>query len=398
MSEVVPVTPLTYVEDVWTVAHPEASRTVRQRENGPYLRPTVPAIAHLVLDLPGAVAASVDEATQELSRFDTYATTRLGDGELAPMSAILLRTESASSSHIEQITAGARQIALAELGESTAENANLIVRNTHAMEAALALADDLDETGILQLHSELLADKPEWAGQYRASLVWVGGSKYGPRGASHVGPSHDDVPALMSDLVTFLRRSDLPPLVQAAIAHAQLETIHPFSDGNGRAGRALVHAVLRHSGIVARATAPVSAGLLRDTEGYFDALTSYRAGDAAPIIETFAAASRFAARSGVELVDELHTQVLLSAESLEGIRSDAAAHRVIPLLVGQPIVTVKFLRDALRLPERAAFRAVETLMERGVLQERSGRARGRVYQHAGILGVLDDYAAELRRR
>ncbi|MDZ4044946.1 MAG: Fic family protein [Rhodoglobus sp.] len=397
MSPIVAVPPLTYTEDIWTVAHPEANRAVRERESGPYSRPTVPTIADLGLDLPGAVAASVDESTQELSRFDTYATTLLGAGELAPMAAILLRTESASSSHIEQITAGARQIALAELGESTAENANLIVRNTHAMEAALRLADRLDETAVLQMHAELLVDEPEWAGRYRDTLVWVGGSKYGPRNASHVGPADDAVPALMTDLIAFLHRTDLPPLVQAAIAHAQLETIHPFADGNGRTGRAVVHAVLRHSGVVARATAPVSAGLLRDTEGYFGALTSYRAGDAAPIIETFAEASRFAARSGVKLVDDLHEQTMESARALEGIRSDSAAHRAIPLLVGQPVLTVRSLQDALDVPERAAFRAIETLVARGVLEDRSGRARGRVYQHPGILGVLDGYAASLRR-
>ncbi|MDO7882578.1 Fic family protein [Protaetiibacter sp. WY-16] len=397
VSDSVAVPALTYTEHDWVVEHPEASRTVRQRENGPYRRPTVSSIAELALALPGSVAASVDESTQELSRFDVYATTRLGIGELAPMAAILLRTESASSSHIEQITAGARQIALAELGESTAENAALVVRNTHAMEAALRLADDLDEAAILQMHAELLADEPDWAGRYRDSLVWVGGSKYGPRSASHVGPSHEEIPSLIGDLVTFLRRTDLPPLVQAAVAHAQLETIHPFADGNGRTGRALVHAVLRHSGIVARATAPVSAGLLRDTESYFDALTQYRAGDAGPIIETFAAASRFAARSGLQLVDDLHEQVVASSAALDGIRSDAAAHRAVPLLVGQPVLTVRFLQDALQLPERAAFRAIETLVERGVLEDRSGRARGRVYQHPGILAVLDDYAAGLRR-
>lgn len=397
MSAMVAVPPLVYTQDSWTVAHPEANRAVRERESGLYLRPTVPAISSIELDLPGTVAASVDESTQELARFDTYATTLLGTGELAPMAAILLRTESASSSHIEQITAGARQIALAALGESTAENANLIVRNTHAMEAALRLSDHLDEAAVLQMHAELLTDEPEWAGRYRDTLVWVGGSKYGPRSASHVGPSDHTVPALMTDLVAFLRRNDLPPLVQAAIAHAQLETIHPFADGNGRTGRALVHAVLRHSGVVARATAPVSAGLLRDTEGYFAALTSYRAGDAAPIIEAFAAASRFAARSGVKLVDDLHEQTLASERALEGLRSDAAARRAIPLLVGQPVLTVRFLQEALNVPERAAFRAIETLVARGVLEDRSGRARGRVYQHPGVLGVLDGYVARIRR-
>jgi Fic family protein len=397
MSDPLPVEPLGYEDDTWTVMRPEASRTVRQHESGPYRRSIVPLIANQAFALPSAVAASIDEATQELSRFDTYATTRLGPGELAPMAAILLRTESASSSNIEQITAGARQIALAELGESTSENAELVVRNTRALEAALRLADDLGEESILQMHAELLVDEPHWAGRYRDSLVWIGGSKYGPRLASHVGPSHETVPPLVADLVAFLERSDLPPLLLAALAHAQLETIHPFADGNGRTGRALVAGILRHSGVVARATAPVSAGLLRDTDGYFAALTSYRRGDAAPIVEAFAAASRFAARSGVALVDDLHTESTLAMDALQGVRSDATARRVVPLLVGQPVLTVRFIMDALGLPERAAFRAIETLVDRGVLEERSGRTRGRVYQHSGILAVLDDYAESLRR-
>lgn len=392
------IPPLSFIERMWSVTHPEASRTVRQRESGPYQQPIVPPIAALDVALPGAIASSVDEATQQLSRFDASTTTRLGSGEIAPMAAILLRTESTSSSNIEQITAGAKQIALAELGEGTSTNAALVVRNTHAMEAALHLAAHLDQSAILRMHAELLADEPQWAGRYRDELVWVGGSRYGPRFASHVGPDHDAIPALMADLVLFLERTDIPPLVQAAIAHAQFETIHPFVDGNGRTGRALVHAVLRHTDVVARATAPVSAGLLRHTEAYFDALSAYRSGDAAPIIESFAEASRFAARSGTELVDHLLVETASAHDALAGVRADAAAHQVVPLLVGQPVVTVGYVRDALGIPERGAFRAIDTLVGRGVLEERTGRSRGRVYQHAGILAVLDEYAESLRRR
>ena len=396
-SNAIPVPSLTYVTADWTVLNPEASRTTRQRESGPYQSPIVPPIADMLISLPGESAASVDEATQELTRFDTHATATLGAGELAPMAAILLRTESASSSHIEQITAGARQIALAELDESSSENASLIVRNVHAMQAALRLASTLDETAILDVHAELLATRPEWAGRYRDSLVWVGGSRFGPRGAAHVGPPHESVPTSMADLVTFMQRTDLPPLVLAAIAHAQLETIHPFADGNGRTGRALVHGILRNTGVVARATAPVSAGLLRNTDGYFEALTAYRRGDAAPIIEAFAAASRFAARRGLQLVDELRAQTDIASTRLAGVRSDAAAFRALPLFVGQPIVTVRFIRDALEVPERSAFRAIETLVDRGVLEERTGRSRGRVYQNTAILDVLDAFAADVRR-
>ncbi len=90
---------------------------------------------------------------------------------------------------------------------------------------------------------------------------------------------HDRVSAAISDLIRFLRRDDLPVLPQAAIAHAQFETIHPFTDGNGRAGRALLHSMLRSKALTRSVTVPVSAGLLADTGAYFEALTAYREGD-----------------------------------------------------------------------------------------------------------------------
>ena len=73
----------------------------------------------------------------------------------------------------------------------------------------------------------------------------------------------------MDDLVAFLGRLDIPVLAHVAIAHAQFETIHPFPDGNGRTGRAIVQAMLRHSRVTTNITVPVSAGLLHDAEGYY---------------------------------------------------------------------------------------------------------------------------------
>lgn len=397
LAPALPVPALDYEDHVWSVADPGASRAARERNDGPYQSALVPEIHDLDVDFPTSLAADINEAAVALARFDAHATAILGEGELAPMSAILLRTESISSSNIEQITAGARQLALAELGESRSGNANLIIGNVRAMEAALALADDLSLDNILGMHAQLLAHEPQWAGQLRDGLVWVGGDRYGPRRASHVAPQAALVPAAMDDLVAYLARTDVPTVAHAAIAHAQFETIHPFSDGNGRAGRALVHAIYRGAGIVTRMTAPVSAGLLRDTDSYFAALTAYRAGDAAPIIREFAAASRYAAARGTRLVDDLANEARESMKLLEKTRSDAAARRIVPLLIGQPVVTAAYIQEHLGQSDRAAFRAIDTLVSHGVLQERAGAARGRVYAHRGMLEILEVFAASARR-
>ena len=112
-----------------------------------------------------------------------------------------------------------------------------------------------------------------------------------PIGATFVGPRHELVPGAVDDLIAFTQRDDISALPQIAVAHAQFETIHPFTDGNGRTGRALVQALLRNKGLTRQVTVPVSAGLLAGTDAYFDALTSYRSGDAAPIVERFTEAS-----------------------------------------------------------------------------------------------------------
>jgi Fic family protein len=194
-----------------------------------------------------------------------------------------------------------------------------------------------------------------------------------------------------------MQRDDLPVIVQAALAHAQFETIHPFADGNGRTGRAIVHALLRGKGLVKTTTAPVSAGLLRQTTRYFEALDSYRRGDGRPIIERFCDASRFAADSGTRLVDQLGDQVRQAHEKMAGVRSSSLAWHVIPHLVANPVMNARLLIDRFGMRQDGAQRALATLTELAVVEERTGMRRNRVWQHPGILAVLDNYAAGLRR-
>ena len=380
------------------------SRASMAAASGAYQSTVTPTIADLTLALPADLAGDVEEAAAALSRFDSYARSTLGADSptLGPMSSILLRTESTSSSQIENLTVGARQLALAEIGQSTSENAKTVVGNVRAMEAALALSDRLDGDAIRAMQAEMISRQHGWeshAGRYRDGLVWVGTSAVTPRGASHVAPQPELVPAAMDDLVRFLRRDDLPVLVQAAIAHAQFETIHPFSDGNGRTGRALVHALLRAKRLVVNTTAPVSAGLLKNTDAYFDALSAYRRGDARPIIERFADASRFAANSGAHLVDDLAAQVEDGRKRLTGeLRPQAVGWRVLPYLVAHPVLNAALVKERLGVNDATAQRALAQLTAAGVLEERTGMARNRVWQHPGILRILDVYAQALRRR
>ena len=391
----VPVPPVGYEEHHWSVPRDgRYSRSVASAGTGIH-HSSIPAqIQDLQLSLPGDLAVQVDEATERLSAFDQHALVLLGKDAktLGPMSSVLLRTEATSSSQIENLTVGARQLALWQVDSSASPSAAAVMGNVRAMESALATDELIDSKKILLLHRRLMEETPGWeahAGRYRDELVWVGRSSASPANATFVAPQQELVSAAVEDLARFVAREDLPVLVQAAIAHAQFETIHPFVDGNGRTGRALVHTIFRTKGLLKNSTAPISAGLLRDTEGYFETLTAYRDGDAGPIFEAFAGAAWFAAQSGMALMDELATHLDQAKANLAGLRSDANAWKVLPLLISHPALG--------GFAPAAAVRTLNLLEEREVLVERSGARRNRVWMHEGILGTLDDYAEQLRR-
>lgn len=375
------------------------SRTARTRGSGPYDAALPARLADAEIALPSDLAADLADAEAALVRLDAHAASALGPEHTAigPMSSILLRTESSSSSQIEDLTVGARQLALAELDEATSANARLVLANVRTMEAALDLAEHLDAPTILRMHRVLLGDRDPTAGSWRTQLVWVGRSSVSPRGAAHIAPEADDVPAAIEDLVAFMARDDLPVLLHAALAHAQFETIHPFTDGNGRTGRALVHAITRGKGLSVRTTAPISAGLLTDVDTYTGALTSFRDGDARPIAETFAQAARYASVTGIGLVDDLARVLEESRALLGSLRPQSQAWALLPHLVAQPIVHAAHVKRVLSTSDMTAQRALARLTEAGVLVETTGRRRSRVWQHPGILAVLDAYAETVRR-
>ncbi|MBD8506689.1 Fic family protein [Hoyosella sp. G463] len=365
---------------------------IRHRHAGPYQAAVAPSIAHQQLVLPGDVLALAEQAATELARFDA----ELGT-DIAPFAAVLLRSESASSSMIENLTSGAKAIVLAELGETGKRNATSIVANTRAMRAALDLADRLSPDAILDMHKALMEGVDPRAGQWREEQVWIGGTTYGPHDAAFIPPHHEHVPALLDDLTAFLRRTDMPVLILAAIAHAQFETIHPFTDGNGRTGRALVHSLLRGRGLARNVTIPISAGLLTDTSRYFAALTAYRDGEPERIVATFAEAAFAATSNGRALVADLRG-IRANWDTAIAARRGASSWRLADLLLRQPIVDAATVATELGIAPQNALRAIGPLVEAGILTEFTGQQRNRMWQARAVLDAIDAFADRARRR
>jgi len=356
--------------------------------------PAVPAdIAGLALDLSPSVLADAESAGREIARFDA----ELG-GEIAPFASVLLRSESAASSQIENLTATARAIGEAELpGGKAKRNAEMIVANTAAMHAAVALSHTVDSDAIRAMHRALMVNDPRHTpGEFRTEPVWIGGGST-PIGATFVGPRHELVPGAIADLIAFVERADVPVLPQIALSHAQFETIHPFTDGNGRTGRALVQAMLRNKGLTRQVTVPVSAGLLADTAAYFEALMSYREGDAAPIVELFSQATVLAIVNGRQLVAELRG-IRERWNDVITARSDSTVWKVADLLTRRPVVNAALLAQELGIESTNAHRYLNPLTEAGILAEATNGPRNRVWRSPEVLAALDAFAERAGRR
>jgi Fic family protein len=212
-----------------------------------------------------------------------------------------------------------------------------------------------------------------------------------------VAPRHELVPSAVRDLVAFVARDDLPVLAQAAVAHAQFENIHPFPDGNGRVGRALLHAGLRHGGLTRRVVVPISSGLLADTGRYFAALEAYREGDVQAIVACVCEAVFPSLDNARRLVGEVREARRRWSDQITA-RRGASAWGLADLLTRRPVVDVKLVAAELGVTPVNAQLAVDRLVDDGVLTQVGHGARDRVWQAYEIVDALESFADRSHRR
>ncbi|RFA07064.1 cell filamentation protein Fic [Subtercola boreus] len=357
-------------------------------------RSAVPPLIAALTPEPDAEAAQAAEAAgRELSRFDA----ELGPG-VAAFAPVLLRSESSSSSQIENLTASARAIFSAELGAKTSRNAELIAANTRAMQAAIELSESVSPKSILQMHSVLMAgQKRHTPGAWRKEAVWIGTKSNSPVGAEFVAPSFERVPGLIDDLVAFSTRGDVPAVVSIAVAHSHFETIHPFTDGNGRTGRAFAQSLLRRRGITRNVAVPVSAGLLADVEGYHNALTAYREGEVSPIVLAFAEASLRAVENARQLIAEIDAIKSGWAGRLS-VRRSSNAWRLLDVVAQRPVIDSATAAAALGVQQPNIYPALGALTDAGILKSKAEHQLGPFWRSDEILGAIDRFAERAGRR
>ncbi|MDN4481168.1 Fic family protein [Demequina muriae] len=384
---------LEWEQHTWRSAASWGARAEESAAALRYAAAVPPFIAHRTPTLEPGVAGNARVAEQELSRLDAELGSRIGS--FAP---VLLRSEAASSSQIENLTASARAIFSAELGMKSGRNAEQVTANTRSLQAAISLSDELSSEAILEMHRVLMEHQPRHPpGVWREEAVWIGTSAESPAGAEFVAPHHSRVPALVDDLVEFCMRDDVPPLVGIAIAHAQFETIHPFTDGNGRTGRALAQAMLRRTGVTRNLALPVSAGLLANIEGYHQALTAYREGDIAPIVLAFADAVARANRNTRTLAAELD-DVRRSWEARLPARRQSNAWRLLDVFLRRPVLSAALAAEELDVSPPNIYPPLRALTDAGIVKSKNEHRLGPFWRADEVLAAVDRFAERAGRR
>jgi Fic family protein len=355
--------------------------------------------------LPADVAADVSDAERAVQRLNASGIPYRGYEAIARL---LLRAEAVASSRIEGLEIGGRRLARAdaarEAGVVEDAGAAEVLGNIDAMRAAVddvARRPRLDVEAICDIHRALLAGTRDasWAGTVRDRQNWIGGSSFNPCAADFVPPPPDDVGPLLEDLVGYLDSDVHPPVVQAAIAHAQFETIHPFADGNGRTGRALIHVVLTRRGLSPHHVPPVSLVLATRSRDYIAGLESFRADGhegVAEWIATFAAATSEACARVAGLTDGLVALDHRWREALGSVRAGSTVAQLLDeILPRTPITTVAQLVRLTGRSTQAVNEAVDRLHRAGVLRQTTAGRRNRAFEVDGLVDLITGFERSL---
>lgn len=381
-----------------------------EQRSGDYRRYVPDFVDGISLAVDGEVSRAVATVERNIRALNGP-----GAEGLAGIARFLLRSEAIASSRIEGIAPSAQQVALAELGQSetvrgVSEQARLVANNmTIVRDATTSLveADSVTVEDIVELHRSLMPDEPRHHG-LREVQNWIGVSRWTPIGAAFVPPDPARVPGLMSDLVNYLNGGAHSPLIQAAVVHAQFETIHPFTDGNGRVGRALIHTVLARRGLTEDAVLPISLVLATLSESYIAGLSSYRhaspagGGDASAAtnawLATFVDAAAVAVEQSELLVRQIEalrrewTDRLTAHRAKAGMRpsprADSATARLLALLPEAPVVTATTLASILGVSYPAASGALDELKQAGILKPKSIERGATAYIASEVLNVI----------
>jgi Fic family protein len=376
-----------------------AGRMIRQTEGyRAFIPAPLPPNPPLAFD--SQLATVLAKASTALGRLDGVAAT-LPNPEL--FVAMYVRREAVLSSQIEGTQSTLDDVLAYEIDP---ERANLprdideVVNYISAMNYGLRRLETLPLSLRLlrEIHGRLMTGTrggSKSPGQFRETQNWIGGTR-GLIDATFVPPPPDEMRAALGDLERFLHESGgLDPLIVAALAHAQFETIHPFLDGNGRIGRLLVTFLLCHEKVLQRPVLYLSHYLKQHRASYYDRLMAIRmTGDWEGWLRFFLTGVGDVAREAEQTarhIVQLREDIRQRAQAQ---RMSASAFRLLDHLFQQPIINVNAAKDHLKVSYVAANGLIRELCELGVLSEVTGGSRNRVFRFGPYIELFAEVAEE----
>lgn len=355
-------------------------------------------IANFEPALSAATSALAERAGAGVRELNTSAS---GLRSLEGLARQLLRSEALASSEIEGLRVSPRKLARAEAeGGRGGFLAREVLGNAKAMEEAVRIGSegkDLDPNDILAIHRALAIVPPldRIAGKLREEQGWIGGSS--PPSAAFVPPPHEYVLELVEDLCRFMNRDDVSPVAQAAIAHAQFETIHPFGDGNGRVGRCLIHVLFRRRGLAPSYVPPVSLVLGANKDAYISGLHDFRDDEVDRWVVQFAEAVELAALRSKTFSARVGDLQVEWTKRAEPMRADASARAIIDHLPSYPVITAAIAGRLTGRSRVAAINGLDHLAQAGILTRRRNQRRGDSWEAKELFALLDDFEAAVRK-
>jgi Fic family protein len=311
-----------------------------------------------------------------------------------------IRREAVLSSRIEGTRASLGDVYVYEATQFSFLEPASDVREVHNY--VKALNHGLDRVGSLpvslrlirEIHAVLMEDvrgEHLTPGEFRRSQNWIGAPGSTLESARFIPPPVDEMHAALDDLEKYIHASsDLPPLVQAALIHYQFEAIHPFLDGNGRIGRLLIILLLIEWGLLSQPWLYLSAYFETHRTAYYELLlTVSQRGEWENWLAFLLEGVRDQSEDAVMRIERLQR---LRRTYQELLRDERAAERLmqaIDMLFERPILNIRQLEAAMKIPYRSAQRYVEKLEQLGILREVTGRARNRLYQADEVLSALE---------
>lgn len=386
-----------YVTKHWKAGFEGATRA--ERKGGPYRVYEPDTLAGRRFTIDGSVAADMSDAERALFEFDASAGALRNTEALARL---ILRAEAISSSRIEGLVIGPRRLLKAEINPNGNDvTATEVMNNIRAMDEAIGLAasDSITVEGLCKLNRSILEGTyaEEHGGIIRTQQNWLGGNYHNPCRAEYVPPIPEAVPALLDDLAAFCNSDLLSPLAQAAVAHAQFETIHPFADGNGRVGRALVHIILKRRGLCSHAIPPISLSLATFSDAYVKTLAAFRhEGDpdgAAAVdglgewLSFFAGCTIRACRDASEFERRLVALRQSWLDAVEG-KPTAGVVAVADEMTGRPLFTSPQMVEATGLTPPTVNDAIRRLEAAGAVKQVNTGKRNKAFEAKGVIDLF----------